>query len=214
MCREETGDGKFAITRHLSSHMEEISLAALPGGVELDDESGSDPDSDVAPDDDDDLEDADDEVSSGDTNYLEKCCVCRRVDRKKEMYQCSAKKWTEHWYHDGCGYEDDGDSGRSWCGMCLSEEGKKELAELGIVDLLYVDNATVFDTGHSGVPVDGESVSDAAKVPEDPTTTKPVVAGGAGAFGSDYQAEWERYLAEENNTPSSFPRELSFSVRE
>lgn len=42
MCHEETGDGKFIITRHLSSHMEEISLAALPAGVEVDDETDSD----------------------------------------------------------------------------------------------------------------------------------------------------------------------------
>ena len=41
MCHEDTGKGKAAISRHLSSHMEEISLAALPAGVETDDESDS-----------------------------------------------------------------------------------------------------------------------------------------------------------------------------
>ncbi|SPO02513.1 uncharacterized protein DNG_05186 [Cephalotrichum gorgonifer] len=41
MCEEDTGDGKFTITRHLSSHMEEISLKALPGGVEPDEISDS-----------------------------------------------------------------------------------------------------------------------------------------------------------------------------
>ena len=42
MCHDETGDGKFAITRHLSSHMEEISLAALPAGIDLDNDSDMD----------------------------------------------------------------------------------------------------------------------------------------------------------------------------
>ena len=42
MCHDETGDGKFAITRHLSSHMEEISLAALPAGIDLDNDSDLD----------------------------------------------------------------------------------------------------------------------------------------------------------------------------
>ncbi|KAH8900698.1 hypothetical protein GQ53DRAFT_835635 [Thozetella sp. PMI_491] len=32
LCKEETGDGKVAITRHLSKHLEEISLSALPIG--------------------------------------------------------------------------------------------------------------------------------------------------------------------------------------
>lgn len=48
MCHEDTGKGKIAITRHLSSHMEEISLAALPAGIGTDDESdsyGNDPSS-------------------------------------------------------------------------------------------------------------------------------------------------------------------------
>lgn len=30
LCKEETGSGKMAITRHLSKHLEEISLSALP----------------------------------------------------------------------------------------------------------------------------------------------------------------------------------------
>ena len=42
MCHDETGDGKFAITHHLSSHMEEISLAALPSGIDLDNDSDLD----------------------------------------------------------------------------------------------------------------------------------------------------------------------------
>ncbi|KAK3290852.1 uncharacterized protein B0H64DRAFT_446673 [Chaetomium fimeti] len=41
ICHENTGNGKIAITRHLSNHMEEISLAALPAGIEMDDESDS-----------------------------------------------------------------------------------------------------------------------------------------------------------------------------
>ncbi|RYP65226.1 hypothetical protein DL770_009053 [Monosporascus sp. CRB-9-2] len=45
LCHDETGVGKSAISRHLSSHMEEISLAALPVGVESDNESDSDVDS-------------------------------------------------------------------------------------------------------------------------------------------------------------------------
>lgn len=36
LCHEETGEGKTAIIHHLSSHMEEISLAALPSGYDSD----------------------------------------------------------------------------------------------------------------------------------------------------------------------------------
>ncbi|KAH7124218.1 hypothetical protein EDB81DRAFT_890307 [Dactylonectria macrodidyma] len=38
LCHEETGEGEAAITRHLASHMEEISLAALPTGYDSDDD--------------------------------------------------------------------------------------------------------------------------------------------------------------------------------
>ncbi len=36
LCKEHTGDGKLAVTRHLSKHLEEISLSALPSGVDSD----------------------------------------------------------------------------------------------------------------------------------------------------------------------------------
>ncbi|UPL00083.1 hypothetical protein LCI18_011017 [Fusarium solani-melongenae] len=36
LCHEETGEGKTAIIHHLASHMEEISLAALPSGYDSD----------------------------------------------------------------------------------------------------------------------------------------------------------------------------------
>ncbi|KAL1848887.1 hypothetical protein Daus18300_013446 [Diaporthe australafricana] len=47
LCRVETGSGKLSITRHMSDHLEEISLAALPVDCEFDEESdGSEPDVD------------------------------------------------------------------------------------------------------------------------------------------------------------------------
>ncbi|KAL6812345.1 hypothetical protein J3E69DRAFT_376180 [Trichoderma sp. SZMC 28015] len=39
LCREETGNGKIAITKHLSKHLEEVSLSALPVEVDSDAES-------------------------------------------------------------------------------------------------------------------------------------------------------------------------------
>lgn len=45
LCLQDTGDGKFAITGHLSSHMEEISLAALPVGADEDQNDSSDSES-------------------------------------------------------------------------------------------------------------------------------------------------------------------------
>ncbi|KAL7910275.1 hypothetical protein GGI35DRAFT_361234 [Trichoderma velutinum] len=39
LCKEETGNGKIAITKHLSKHLEEISLSALPVEVDSDAES-------------------------------------------------------------------------------------------------------------------------------------------------------------------------------
>jgi hypothetical protein len=38
LCLMDTGAGKTTITRHLSSHLEEISLGALPAGLEFDNE--------------------------------------------------------------------------------------------------------------------------------------------------------------------------------
>ncbi|KAJ0120487.1 hypothetical protein J7T55_015216 [Diaporthe amygdali] len=46
LCRAEAGPGRFSITKHLSHHLEEISLAALPADCEFDEESEvSEPDS-------------------------------------------------------------------------------------------------------------------------------------------------------------------------
>ncbi|PNP58924.1 hypothetical protein THARTR1_01172 [Trichoderma harzianum] len=45
LCREETGHGKIAITKHLSKHLEEISLSALPVEVDPDAESENSPES-------------------------------------------------------------------------------------------------------------------------------------------------------------------------
>ncbi len=39
LCSEVTGPGKRAITRHLATHLEEISLSALPSGVDPESES-------------------------------------------------------------------------------------------------------------------------------------------------------------------------------
>ncbi|KAI3336423.1 hypothetical protein HD806DRAFT_5390 [Xylariaceae sp. AK1471] len=39
LCLKDTGAGKTAIVKHLSSHLEEISLGALPSGLEFDSES-------------------------------------------------------------------------------------------------------------------------------------------------------------------------------
>ncbi|KAI0854987.1 hypothetical protein F4860DRAFT_497761 [Xylaria cubensis] len=39
LCLQSTGAGKTTITKHLSSHLEEISLGALPSGLEFDTES-------------------------------------------------------------------------------------------------------------------------------------------------------------------------------
>ncbi|QYT04574.1 hypothetical protein H0G86_011476 [Trichoderma simmonsii] len=45
LCREETGNGKIAITKHLSKHLEEVSLSALPVEVDSDAESENSPES-------------------------------------------------------------------------------------------------------------------------------------------------------------------------
>ena len=41
LCSEATGQGKRAITRHLATHLEEISLSALPSGVDPESESAA-----------------------------------------------------------------------------------------------------------------------------------------------------------------------------
>ncbi|KAJ4857089.1 ARID/BRIGHT DNA binding domain-containing protein [Trichoderma breve] len=45
LCREETGNGKIAITKHHSKHLEEVSLSALPVEVDSDAESENSPES-------------------------------------------------------------------------------------------------------------------------------------------------------------------------
>ncbi|OPB45354.1 hypothetical protein A0O28_0075640 [Trichoderma guizhouense] len=45
LCREETGNGKIAITKHLSKHLEEVSLSTLPVEVDSDAESENSPES-------------------------------------------------------------------------------------------------------------------------------------------------------------------------
>lgn len=47
-CLQQTGDGKFTISAHLSAHMEEISLAALPVGVDEEHKSSSDSESTIS----------------------------------------------------------------------------------------------------------------------------------------------------------------------
>ncbi|KAK3682258.1 hypothetical protein B0T22DRAFT_484333 [Podospora appendiculata] len=42
LCAEETGDGKLAVTRHMAGHLEEISLSALPAGVNSNENSDGD----------------------------------------------------------------------------------------------------------------------------------------------------------------------------
>lgn len=244
--------------------MEEISLAALPAGAEMDDEYDSDADVSLDSLDtnmfllDDGLENTKDDVSLKDNNGLNMCCVCQLVDPRKIIIRCSARNWTKHWYHLGCGHVDNvmtpaPFSGRLWCGMCLGDQGKKELAELGIVDLLHVGKAPEEATARSNsrkqavqgkksqriqAQDDGEGgkrpqSGKHRKTAENPGTLTgllsllprvsdtrlddPIepVAGGAGASGSDYQAEWDRYLADEENiTRSSFPKESSFYLRE
>ncbi len=34
LCSQETGDGKATIIQHLAKHLEEISLSALPAGID------------------------------------------------------------------------------------------------------------------------------------------------------------------------------------
>ena len=41
LCSEATGQGKRAITRHLATHLEEISLSALPSGIDPESESAA-----------------------------------------------------------------------------------------------------------------------------------------------------------------------------
>ncbi|KAM6511507.1 hypothetical protein FALCPG4_016511 [Fusarium falciforme] len=60
LCHEETGEGKTAIIHHLASHMEEISLAALP--------SGYDSDNDLEESDDEDKNEDEDDEKDGDIN--------------------------------------------------------------------------------------------------------------------------------------------------
>ncbi|KKP02600.1 hypothetical protein THAR02_05288 [Trichoderma harzianum] len=45
LCREETGNGKIAVIKHLSKHLEEVSLSALPVEVDSDAESENSPES-------------------------------------------------------------------------------------------------------------------------------------------------------------------------
>ena len=75
MCHEDTGKGKAAISRHLSSHMEEISLAALPAGVETDDESDSYSDD-----------------TSSDRSYEWVCGTCGHVMRRGVMHVCGVRE--------------------------------------------------------------------------------------------------------------------------
>lgn len=103
MCHEDTGDGKLAITRHLSSHMEEISLAALPAGIGAND----------------------DESESGDSNASEsshdkmECRVCRKFGSPEEMKLCANHPGPGHWFHDGCGETDTSvPSAFRRCGVC------------------------------------------------------------------------------------------------
>ncbi|RDW87378.1 hypothetical protein BP5796_03072 [Coleophoma crateriformis] len=46
LCHNDTGDGKIAIIKHLGGHLEEISLSALPSGIDLENVS-EDPDADT-----------------------------------------------------------------------------------------------------------------------------------------------------------------------
>ena len=85
ICHEDTGDGELIITRHLSSHMEEISLASLPAGVEIDDESNS---------------------GASDTSQTRRekveCRVCGRPDFSDEMELCFHPPAPAHWFHIWC----------------------------------------------------------------------------------------------------------------
>lgn len=179
MCHEETGDGKFGITRHLSSHMEEISLAALPAGVETDDESDSDYDD-----------------SPGDSNHEIKCCICGNTNPKTKMLQC--RRPPVHWFHEDCflitnpwPYP-----GERLCGLCDDEIAKDTAS--GATNFLHPgilagkkslrDEANASEEASDSEESDSSERSPSPADPGVPDQDEKFAAWGS--FIDDYKCGW------------------------
>lgn len=97
LCSEDTGDGKPVISRHLSGHLEEISLAALPLSVEDEnDESYSESDHESV------VGSSDSQVSevANEESYTIKC-ICQDPEDDGDRICCEA---CGTWQHRECYY--------------------------------------------------------------------------------------------------------------
>ncbi|KEY74960.1 hypothetical protein S7711_01308 [Stachybotrys chartarum IBT 7711] len=97
LCSEDTGDGKFVISRHLSDHLEEISLAALPLSVEDENDEPSCGSDHLLS-----LSSFDSQVSEGEGEepFTIKC-ICHGSEDDDSMIYCEA---CYTWQHMSCYY--------------------------------------------------------------------------------------------------------------
>ncbi|KFA79353.1 hypothetical protein S40288_03570 [Stachybotrys chartarum IBT 40288] len=157
LCSEDTGDGKFVISRHLSDHLEEISLAALPLSVEDEnDEPSSESEHELV------LGSIDSQVSEGadEESYTIKC-ICHGPEDDGHTIYCEA---CGTWQHLACYYPHSHEEAMQedfshFCADCKSRQpDPQETAPLRRKNEL-VHGSQQDESGSRAASLDGDRVS-------------------------------------------------------